>query len=112
MASSVFKPTNGVNPKKIPAATPTATARGESSRLLILFHRKASHWIGFTSATLARVSSVENPKHIPNELPAESQSSRQRTGLGDVNNELRTFTRLALDGYCAVVGFNDGFDQA
>jgi hypothetical protein len=62
-----------------------------------LFHRKASHWIGFTSSTLAGVSSVENPKHIPNEIPAESQSSRQRTRLRDVNDELRTFARPALD---------------
>ena len=75
MASSVFKPTNGVNPKKIPAATPTATARGESSRPFSLFHCKVSHWTGFTSDTLADVSFVENPKDIP----AKGNSSRQGT---------------------------------
>lgn len=108
MASNVFKPTNGVKPKKIPAATSFATARGESSRPLSLFHCQASHGIGFTSATLADGSFVENAKGTP----AEGKASRPGTRLRNGNRELRSSARLTLDRHFALVSFHDGLDQA
>lgn len=61
-ASSVFIPSKGVKPKKIPTATPAATARGESLTSRSFVHCKVNRSVVFMRESLVASPQTEMQK--------------------------------------------------